>query len=473
MALNLSSGALKKSIKNSGHVDSIRYNPIAKPHQAISSSTSSTSSSSSTSSVANKAKQFSLQNNANKIVKNNGNSALTQQQQQQQLNRKAFQQNSFPFPTSNILQQPQNDFYQNTLIPGISSNPLAELSASSLASLISLTSSGQLQLIHPQLYVQPHLVNHHESAAAASLLARLAPSLINSFLPYAEPAPPCNISTNMAATAAINSVNNNNNNHQQHDQWQSGFDTNSLRLLTSLYDMNDEPDDDAIKLIAERINSTFSDVANYFYKRREAERNSVSSLSSVDWSTNSNKPAIPPNNVPCISPFESEKSHPPSAPSSTLLAKLTAVTSRPNAHITAKQLDQKMVELLEAFYIINDNPEPSAIEMIAKRINSSIDLVADWFDSKRAELNPHAGPRSPPAKKREGGRVVTFSEYQRSLLEAIFDENNYLHPQEYEELSNLIQVPARNIKIWFKNRRSKQRLSGRITTPVGANHLER
>lgn len=174
----------------------------------------------------------------------------------------------------------------------------------------------------------------------------------------------------------------------------------------------------------------------------------------------------------------------PPVPSSTLLAKLSAVTSRPNAHVKCVlRLDEKMVDLLESFYAINDNPEPAAIEMIAKRINSCSDLVADWFDTKRIKLNgisssttngglngsqnnnnnSDSSPRSPPNRKRAGGRVVTFSEYQRSLLEAIFDENNYLHPQEYEELSNLIEVPARNIKIWFKNRRSKQRLSGRIS----------
>lgn len=126
----------------------------------------------------------------------------------------------------------------------------------------------------------------------------------------------------------------------------------------------------------------------------------------------------------------------------------------------ANKLDSKMIDLLEALYSINDNPEMGAIEMIAKRVDVPCQLISMWFDKKRMKLNPFAGPRSPPVnKKREGGRVVTFSEYQRSLLEAIFNENNYLHPQEYEELSKLIQVPSRNIKIWFKNRRSKQRLS--------------
>lgn len=358
--------------------------------------------------------------------------------------------------------------------------------------------------------------NNNSNEAVAALLARLATSLINNILPYNVPTSiinqPCNTinahsnainstanihsiaATNLSNSNIINGHHNNQHHHQQQlhhlqqqqqhlnhltnlNQWQSNFDSTSLRLLSSLYEMNDEPDDDAIKMIAERINSSFNSVANYFHKRREADRNSLKILSSsgLDWNNSNSLTGIGTQNITCLSPnaFENEKPHPPSAPSSTLLAKLTAVTSRPNAHIMARQLDPKMIDLLEAFYTINDNPEPSAIEMIAKRINSSVDLVSDWFDNKRAKLNPHSGPRTPPAKKREGGRVVTFSEYQRSLLEAIFDENNYLHPQEYEELSNLIQVPARNIKIWFKNRRSKQRLSGRITTPVSANHLDR
>mgnify|MGYP003729653517 CR=1 FL=1 len=191
-------------------------------------------------------------------------------------------------------------------------------------------------------------------------------------------------------------------------------------------------------------------------------------------SNGNNKSSVLPttSDSPISMAASTYKAQPPTVPSSTLLAKLNAVTSRPNAHISANNLDQKITDLLEAFYAINDNPEPAAIEMIAKRINMSTEAIGDWFDNKRMKTNPHAGPRSPPAKKREGGRVVTFSEYQRSLLEAIFDENNYLHPQEYEELSNLIQVPSRNIKIWFKNRRSKQRLSGRINTPGSANNSD-
>lgn len=352
------------------------------------------------------------------------------------------------------------------------------------------------------------------------------------------------------------------------------------RLLESLFAMNDKPEDDAIELIAQRINSTGAEVATWFKARREAERSLYNSLSSTmlmssddnvedndddataaaadndvadvhhedqqqyfdgnllanchgedltmtqknsaklqasnhhhhnhhhdqlnrihgnqfqqqllarqnnttnnllesfyaaqpfltnmlhDTTTNK----LPPFNIESpnslTTPANSAyKAQPPAVPSSTLLAKLNAVTSRPNYHVLAAELDQRIIDLLEAFYAINDNPEPSAIEMIAKRINTTVEAIGDWFDEKRLKTNPHAGPRSPPAKKREGGRVVTFSEYQRSLLEAIFDENNYLHPQEYEELSNLIQVPSRNIKIWFKNRRSKQRLSGRIATP--------
>lgn len=159
-------------------------------------------------------------------------------------------------------------------------------------------------------------------------------------------------------------------------------------------------------------------------------------------------------------------------PSSTLLAKLTAATSRPNALFMTTKLDQTMIEFLEAIYAINDNPEPAAIDMLSKRLNTTSEAISDWFEETRIKLNPSAGPRSPPAKKRQGGRVVTFSEYQRSLLEAIFEENNYLHPQEYEELSNLIQVPSRNIKIWFKNRRSKQRLSGRVNTPASMNNSD-
>lgn len=284
-----------------------------------------------------------------------------------------------------------------------SNNNINNLSPSSLANLISLTSNGQIQFLQPRPYQQSANIND-----APNLLARLTS-------PVSPPTPSYN------------------NNGQD-----NSFDLNSSSLLESLYSMNDEPTDDAINLIAQRTNSTGSDVAQWFQCKREAERN---------------------NNY---------NSHPPNVPSSTLLAKLNAVTSRSDAHILAEKLDQKMVALLEAFYAINDNPEPAAVDMIAKRINTTVEAIGDWFDAKRIETNPNAGPRSPPVKKREGGRVVTFSEYQRSLLEAIFDENNYLHPQEYEELSNLIQVPSRNIKIWFKNRRSKQRLSGRTTTTPGS-----
>lgn len=306
------------------------------------------------------------------------------------------------------LQPFLNNNNTNTNNANDTTNNIANLSPSSLANLISLTSNGQLQFLQPRPYQQSANIND-----APNLLARLT-SPVSPSTPY-----------NSNNTGAVN-------NGQDHS-----FDLTSSSLLESLYSMNDEPTDDAINLIAQRTNSTGSEVSQWFQCKREAERNNYNS-------------------------------HPPNVPSSTLLAKLNAVTSRPDAHILAEKLDQKMVALLEAFYAINDNPEPAAIEMIAKRINTTVEAIGDWFDVKRIETNPNAGPRSPPVKKREGGRVVTFSEYQRSLLEAIFDENNYLHPQEYEELSNLIQVPSRNIKIWFKNRRSKQRLSGRTTTTPGS-----
>lgn len=247
---------------------------------------------------------------------------------------------------------------------------------------------------------------------------------------------------------------------------QSGhsFDQASLSLLESLYSMNDDPAEEAIDLIAQRLNSTNLQVTHWFQTRRETDRNAYDSTHLININNKNNTNA---SNALCTF-----KAQPPNVPSSSLLAKLNAVTSRPDAHIVAEKLDQKMVALLEAFYAINDNPEPAAIEMIAKRINVTVEAISDWFNAKCIERNPNAGPRSPPVKKREGGRVVTFSEYQRSLLEAIFDENNYLHPQEYEELSNLIQVPSRNIKIWFKNRRSKQRLSGRTTTTPKNYELE-
>uniref|UniRef100_A0A6G1S3H3 Double homeobox protein 1 n=1 Tax=Aceria tosichella TaxID=561515 RepID=A0A6G1S3H3_9ACAR len=211
--------------------------------------------------------------------------------------------------------------------------------------------------------------------------------------------------------------------------------------------------------------------------------------------TQRNSADSPPSHLQNNSHLHHHHHHQDTSPaSSSILAKLTAVTSslagaqsgggnggvgnvgvgNPSLnhhhnhqnHVLASggnnnnKLDSRMIDLLEALYSINDNPEMGAIEMISKRVDVPCHLISDWFDKKRMKLNPFAGPRSPPVnKKREGGRVVTFSEYQRSLLEAIFNENNYLHPQEYEELSKLIQVPSRNIKIWFKNRRSKQRLS--------------
>lgn len=263
-------------------------------------------------------------------------------------------------------------------------------------------------------------------------------------------------------------------------------------LLESLYAMNNEPEEDAIELIAERVNSTKADIANWFALRRAVGKGAhqmgaaqqqgaaaaaaahqlepqpqiaLDTLNSFAGSPLGLTPS-PLALTPSPLALTPQKAHPPAVPSSSLLSKLNAVTARLDPNVISYQLDDTMIDLLNALYAINDNPEPAAIEMIARRINVPAQKIADWFDKKRLEINPLAGPRSPPVKKREGGRVVTFSEYQRSLLEAIFDENNYLHPQEYEELSNLIQVPSRNIKIWFKNRRSKQRLSGRSATPV-------
>lgn len=92
-----------------------------------------------------------------------------------------------------------------------------------------------------------------------------------------------------------------------------------------------------------------------------------------------------------------------------------------------------------------------------------------WLDYIEGELSlgrellfmAHDDPTR-TARRREG-RVFTFSEYQRTILENCFSESQYLTPEQFDELSRTIRVPNKSLKTWFKNRRSKQRSQSKVS----------
>ena len=52
---------------------------------------------------------------------------------------------------------------------------------------------------------------------------------------------------------------------------------------------------------------------------------------------------------------------------------------------------------------------------------------------------------------------IPFTPFQQSNLESKFKKDHYLTPDAVKELSMLLDLPEQRIKIWFQNRRARER----------------
>ena len=66
---------------------------------------------------------------------------------------------------------------------------------------------------------------------------------------------------------------------------------------------------------------------------------------------------------------------------------------------------------------------------------------------------------SSPANLTDNGKKVrtTFTDYQKNMLDVYFRKNPYPDPSETEELSQQLVLPENVIKVWFQNKRSRDK----------------
>ncbi|CAG9766050.1 unnamed protein product [Ceutorhynchus assimilis] len=110
-----------------------------------------------------------------------------------------------------------------------------------------------------------------------------------------------------------------------------------------------------------------------------------------------------------------------------------------------------------------------SIDHILNRAGSSYSNSEKTGDSDKAsfqwlQCSRYCPPRIPrihkkEAQKRQLGRHprIPFTTYQLSILEQKFKESPYLGSEEVMTLSNKLQLADIRVKIWFQNRRARER----------------
>ncbi|KXJ23846.1 homeobox protein MSX-1 [Exaiptasia diaphana] len=94
------------------------------------------------------------------------------------------------------------------------------------------------------------------------------------------------------------------------------------------------------------------------------------------------------------------------------------------------------------------------------KTNESIFVRLPWLSYTR-----YCPPKIPRSKSRKGTRKhkldrnprIPFSSNQLAALEAKFVESHYLSSSEVRQLSTLLSVTEHRVKIWFQNRRAREK----------------
>lgn len=152
---------------------------------------------------------------------------------------------------------------------------------------------------------------------------------------------------------------------------------------------------------------------------------------------------------------------------------------RPRTRITDDQL-----KILRQYFDINNSPNDDQIQEMANKSGLPNKVIKHWFrntlfkERQRNKDSPYnfnnppittledvkvdSRPSSPELQRQEflGGKRSSrtrFSDYQLRVLQDFFDANAYPKDDEFEQLSNLLNLPTRVIVVWFQNARQKAR----------------
>ncbi|XP_066876342.1 zinc finger homeobox protein 3 isoform X2 [Kogia breviceps] len=152
---------------------------------------------------------------------------------------------------------------------------------------------------------------------------------------------------------------------------------------------------------------------------------------------------------------------------------------RPRTRITDDQL-----RVLRQYFDINNSPSEEQIKEMADKSGLPQKVIKHWFrntlfkERQRNKDSPYnfsnppitsleelkidSRPPSPEPQKQEywGSKRSSrtrFTDYQLRVLQDFFDANAYPKDDEFEQLSNLLNLPTRVIVVWFQNARQKAR----------------
>ncbi|XP_032636837.1 zinc finger homeobox protein 3 isoform X2 [Chelonoidis abingdonii] len=152
---------------------------------------------------------------------------------------------------------------------------------------------------------------------------------------------------------------------------------------------------------------------------------------------------------------------------------------RPRTRITDDQL-----RVLRQYFDINNSPSEEQIKEMADKSGLPQKVIKHWFrntlfkERQRNKDSPYnfsnppitsleelkidSRPPSPEPQKHEywGSKRSSrtrFTDYQLRVLQDFFDANAYPKDDEFEQLSNLLNLPTRVIVVWFQNARQKAR----------------
>uniref|UniRef100_A0ACB8EBG7 Zinc finger homeobox protein 3 n=2 Tax=Sphaerodactylus townsendi TaxID=933632 RepID=A0ACB8EBG7_9SAUR len=154
-------------------------------------------------------------------------------------------------------------------------------------------------------------------------------------------------------------------------------------------------------------------------------------------------------------------------------------SKRPRTRITDDQL-----HVLRQYFDINNSPSEEQVKEMADKSGLPQKVIKHWFrntlfkERQRNKDSPYnfsnppitsledlkvdPQPPSPEPQRHEywGSKRSSrtrFTDYQLRVLQDFFDANAYPKDDEFEQLSNLLNLPTRVIVVWFQNARQKAR----------------
>ncbi|XP_026097445.1 zinc finger homeobox protein 3-like [Carassius auratus] len=160
-------------------------------------------------------------------------------------------------------------------------------------------------------------------------------------------------------------------------------------------------------------------------------------------------------------------------------AMLQQQSKRPRTRITDDQL-----RILRQYFDINNSPNEDQIHEMANKSGLPHKVIKHWFrntlfkERQRNKDSPYnfsnppittlddvkvdSRPPSPEPTRQEiyGSKRSSrtrFTDYQLRVLQDFFDANAYPKDDEFEQLSNLLNLSTRVIVVWFQNARQKAR----------------